>query len=53
MLSKSQLIAKVADENEGMSKKQVKGVMEALTKIATKSLRKMARSCCRGSPSSL
>ena len=40
MLSKSQLIAKVADENEGMSKKQVKGVMEALTKIAYKELKK-------------
>jgi DNA-binding protein HU-beta len=40
MLSKSQLIASVAAENEGMSKKQVKGVMEALTKIGYKELKK-------------
>ena len=40
MLSKSQLIAQVAAANDGMSKKQVKGVMEALTKIGYKELKK-------------
>ncbi len=40
MLSKSQLIAKVADENEGLSKRQVKSVMELLTKIGYKELKK-------------
>ena len=40
MLSKSQLIAKVADENEGLSKRQVKSVMESLTKIGYKELKK-------------
>ena len=40
MLSKSQLIEKVADENEGLSKKQVKGVIDALATVGYKELKK-------------
>jgi DNA-binding protein HU-beta len=40
MLSKSQLIEKVAEENEGLSKKQVKGVIEALATVGYKELKK-------------
>ena len=40
MLSKSQLIVEVAAANDGMSKKQVKCVMEAMTKIGYRELKK-------------
>jgi len=40
MLSKSQLIEKVTEENEGLSKKQVKGVIEALATVGYKELKK-------------
>jgi len=40
MLSKSQLIEKVAMENEGLSKKQVKGVIDALATVGYKELKK-------------
>ena len=40
MLSKSQLIEKVAAENEGLSKKQVKGVIDALATVGYKELKK-------------
>ena len=40
MLSKSQLIEKVTDENEGLSKKQVKGVIGALATVGYKELKK-------------
>ncbi len=40
MLSKSQLIEQVATANEGLSKKDVRGVMEALTVIGYKELKK-------------
>jgi DNA-binding protein HU-beta len=39
-LRKSQLIEKVTDENEGLSKKQVKGVIEALATVGYKELKK-------------
>ena len=40
MLSKSQLIELVTEENEGLSKKQVKGVIEALATVGYKELKK-------------
>jgi DNA-binding protein HU-beta len=39
-MTKSQLIEKVTTENEGLTKKDVKGVMEALTVIGHKELKK-------------
>jgi nucleoid DNA-binding protein len=40
MLSKSQLIEKIATENEGLSKKDVKGVLESLASVGYKELKK-------------
>jgi DNA-binding protein HU-beta len=40
MLSKSQLIEKVTAETDGLSKKQVRGVMEAMAEIGYKELKK-------------
>ena len=40
MLSKSQLIEKVAAANEGLSKKQVKSVLDALAAVGYKELKK-------------
>ena len=40
MLSKSQLIEKVVVEEEGLSKKQVKGVIDALATVGYKELKK-------------
>src|ERR1044071_6737117 len=39
-MSKSQLIEKIAAEQEGLSKKDVKGVMEALATVGHKELKK-------------
>ena len=40
MMSKSELIEKVTAEQEGISKKQVKGVMESLVSVGHKELKK-------------
>jgi nucleoid DNA-binding protein len=40
MLSKSQLIEKVVAENEGLSKKQVKSVIDTLATVGYKELKK-------------
>lgn len=40
MLSKSQLIEKIAGEHEGLSKKEIKGVLEALVTVGHKELKK-------------
>ena len=40
MMSKSELIQKITDENEGLTKKDVKGVIEALATIGYKELKK-------------
>src|SRR5438270_2567703 len=40
MMSKSQLIEKIAAEHEGLSKKEVKGVIETLATVGYKELKK-------------
>jgi DNA-binding protein HU-beta len=40
MLSKSQLIEKITEEHEGVKKKDVKGVLEALVTVGHKELKK-------------
>ena len=40
MLSKSQLVEKIAAEHEGLSKKDVKGVLDALITVGHKELKK-------------
>jgi DNA-binding protein HU-beta len=40
MLSKSQLIEKIAGEQEGLSKKEIKGVLDALVAVGHKELKK-------------
>ncbi len=40
LMSKSELIEKVTGANEGLSKKQVKGVMDALAAVGYKELKK-------------
>src|SRR5690242_9138148 len=40
MLSKSQLIEKITAEHEGVSKKDVKGILEALVTVGHKELKK-------------
>ena len=40
MMSKSQLIEKIAAEHEGLSKKNVKGVLESLVSVGHKELKK-------------
>ena len=40
MMSKSELIEKIAAENEGLSKKDVKGVIESLATVGYKELKK-------------
>ena len=40
MMSKSQLIEKIAAEHEGLSKKDVKGVIETLATVGYKELKK-------------
>jgi DNA-binding protein HU-beta len=40
MLSKSQLVEKIATEHGGLSKKDVKGVLEALITVGHKELKK-------------
>src|SRR3954471_3083266 len=40
MMSKSELIEKITAEQEGISKKQVKGVMESLVSVGHKELKK-------------
>ena len=40
MMSKSQLIEKIAAEHEGLSKKDVKGVLESLVSVGHKEMKK-------------
>jgi DNA-binding protein HU-beta len=40
MMSKSELIEKITGEQEGLSKKQVKGVLESLASVGYKELKK-------------
>ena len=40
MISKSQLIEKITAEHEGLSKKDVKGVLESLVSVGHKELKK-------------
>ena len=40
MMSKSELIQKITDENEGLTKKDVKGVIETLATVGYKELKK-------------
>jgi nucleoid DNA-binding protein len=40
MMSKSQLIEKIAAEHDGLSKKDVKGVLESLVSVGHKEMKK-------------